>query len=303
LLAFAAFLALGVAHLSIAVETAAADQGCSTSWTLIGQSEGLDTAWFNVFGDSLDAAVPPTLTFDAPVIPYPLDNSDSVLPAVTSYTLPGDLMDPAGYFKMTFRPAAAGEEQITVTIHGKAIRGDTCEASTIVHPNENAPPQPPECFGDYVLLGKGDGSAEAPLVPTIWFNVFDDIGFRSDSDVLLTFDVPVIPYPPLDKPDEILPAVKTYTMPPDSKQTFRTRDEGVQTVSVKMATVSPGCSTTMLVNLDPNAPQTPFPTLPPTATSSAATTDGPQPLTIALLVVAFVAGGFVTFRKLGSLSR
>ena len=44
----------------------------------------------------------------------------------------------------------------------------------------------------------------------------DDIGFRGDSDVQLTFDVPVIPYPPLDDPAAVLPAGTTYTMPPNS---------------------------------------------------------------------------------------
>lgn len=108
-------MALGYVPFGFAPGAAQADQGCSASWTLIGQSEGLDTSWFNVFGDSLDASVLPTLTFDSAVIPYPLDDSDSVLPAVTTFKLPGSLMDPGGYFKMTFRAGDASTTMITVT--------------------------------------------------------------------------------------------------------------------------------------------------------------------------------------------
>jgi hypothetical protein len=297
LLALAALATLGVGHLSIGVQTAQADQGCSASWTDLGTDPGLDTAWFNVFGDSFDPSVMPVLTFDVPVVPYPLDGSDTVLPAVTSFTMPAEFVDPGGYFKMTFRASDPDTTRLTVTMTAKAIRGDACTASTVVHPNEYAPPQPPECFGDYVLLGKGDGSAEAPFVPTIWFNVFDDIGFRIDSDVVLTFDVAVIPYPPPATPDQVLPAVKTFTMAPDSKETFRTRDKGVKTVTVRMATVSPGCSTTMVVNLDPNAPATPFPTLPDTAAQpSPSSTDASMPFVPVVLMVA-VAAGLVLSRR------
>ena len=292
-------LALGYLPFGLAPTAAQADQGCSADWTLIGQSEGLDTAWFNVFGDSLDASVLPTITFDSAVIPYPLDDSNSVLPAVTTFTLPGDLLDPSGSFKMTFRAKDPSTTLIAVTIHGKAIRGSDCAASTTVNLDPDAPytPEPTACFGDYTILTRGDGSAEAPFVPTIWFNVFDDIGFRSDSDVSLTFNVPVIPYPPLDDPGHILPAVTTSTMPPDSKAGFRTRDEGVKTVTVTMKTVSPGCETKMVVNLDPNAPQTPFPTLPNTATDSIAPPrDGSLPVLPAALILSF-AGGLLISRR------
>lgn len=166
-----------------------------------------------------------------------------------------------------------------------------------LNPNVTYTPQTDACVGDYVILTRGDGSAEAPLVPTIWFNVFDDIGFRPDSDVDLTFGVPVIPYPPLDDPGRILPPVTTYTMPPNSKETFRTRDQGVKQVTVKMQPVSPGCQTTMVVNLDPNAPQTPFPTLPNTATNPVAAAPGDSIPWIPVALMVVFAGGFVVSRR------
>lgn len=106
-----------------------ADGGCSASNVILGQMPALTgpttTDWFNVFGENFDPSVPATLTFNVSVIPYSVDLPDSVLPPVTSYTMPAK--DMGAFFKWTFRARDENVQKISVSISASG-----CTASTVV---------------------------------------------------------------------------------------------------------------------------------------------------------------------------
>lgn len=102
---------------------------CSADYVVLGQMPRLTgptpTDWFNVFGGDFDPAVPATLTFGVPVIPWSIDQPGEVLPAVTTFSMPA--ADMSTGFKWTFRARDAGVRAIRVRIAGKG-----CRASTLV---------------------------------------------------------------------------------------------------------------------------------------------------------------------------
>ena len=149
------------------------------------------------------------------------------------------------------------------------------------------------CRASYVVLGPQVDSAGS--ASTDWFNVFGD-DFDPTVPATLTFSVPVIPWS-IDQSGAEQTAVTTFVIPtkdmagiptndtPGSgfKWTFRARDPGVATISVRIA--GSGCEASTLVDFSPPATSTADPPLPGEPSSNA----------LLLLLLAFagsVVGGW-----------
>ncbi len=134
-----------VALLVLAAPTPSRAATCQADNALLGQLPILtgptSTDWFNVLGLDFDPTVPPTLTFTAPVVPYPGDSPQVLPPSVTSFVVPSSEF--AGSFKLSFRARDTGVRSITVRIVGKRCVASTVVALTLPGTSTDAPAAPP----------------------------------------------------------------------------------------------------------------------------------------------------------------
>jgi len=112
-----------------------------------------------------------------------------------------------------------------------------------------------------------------------------------NGDLVCQFDIPVIPWS-IDQPMVIQPPVTTSVVPTESvspafKWTFRSRDAGVQSITVVVA--GPVCEARTVVHLAP----------PATSTTEPPAHSQPSPITRLLLALAFIGGVLAARRRLG----
>jgi len=232
-IAFAGLVSIAFAQAALAPPPARAAAACSLEFAVDSAGD-----WFNVIGYGYKSP-PINLTFSAPVFVWSIDAPGTVVgAAVTTYVVPADSVDvpDGGVFKWTFKTEDPAAKTLDVT-----VADAHCESSRTadLDPYGHGTPQPTfptpslpsgDCTGHYVLYDRN--APGVPAVDTRWFNLFDS-GFDNHALVTLTFDVPVIPWRMVHDPD-VLPAVTTYTMPPNSKWAFRARDVGVTSITIKM---------------------------------------------------------------------
>lgn len=133
-----------VVLLVLAIPTRSRAATCQADNALLGQLPILtgptSTDWFNVLGLDFDPTVPPTLTFSAPVVPYPGDSPQALPTSLTSFVVPATEF--AGSFKLTFRARDSGVRTITVRIAGKGCVASTVVAMTLPGTSTDAPAAP-----------------------------------------------------------------------------------------------------------------------------------------------------------------
>jgi hypothetical protein len=145
------------------------------------------------------------------------------------------------------------------------------------------------CRAGSAILGQTPGLTGP--TPTDWFNVFGE-DFDPTVPATLTFGVPVIPWT-VEQPSVVQPAVTAFSMPAQAmssgfKWTFRARDPGVLTISLRIS--GEGCQASTLVDF--SAPAT------STADGGPGQRDRPpaEPL---LLLLSFTGSALALNRRLG----
>jgi hypothetical protein len=144
--------------------------------------------------------------------------------------------------------------------------------------------------------------------PGKWFNVIG-FGFKSPP-IEFTFAQPVYVWWLPAPASAVGPTVTTYELPSDAldakagifKWTFQTQDPSLMNLAVMVH--DQDCTASTTVNFDPNAPYTPTPTLPDTATAPTPMDPGTSlPWDVALLAVALAIGAVAGRRLFGPISR
>jgi hypothetical protein len=288
-------LVLASASAAMAPVPARAAAGCSLDFAVDNPGD-----WFNVIGYGFRSP-PIEFTFAEPVYVWSVAEPNTAInPAVTGFELPPDALDQkAGIFKWTFKTENPALSALDVTVadstcHASGTANMDPNATFTPQPTRSSAPAPAACIGDYTLYGSS--TPGIPPTPTRWFNLFFEEP-NGTGTVQLSFDVAVIEWPLLSGTTPMPTPTTNATMPNNSKVAFRTADVGVKKVTITMT--SPTCQTVLLVNLNPNAPLTPFPTLPNTATAELTTSSDAQPPLIPIaLISATAAGLFVGGRRL-----